>query len=261
MIFFNDFQKARFGNQLFFVAGTIGIALKNNTSYSFGSQMGHGGTDYSIIFEKKIPVSNESFENVYYQNGFNYSDISLTTDTEIKGYFQSEKFFKHCESVIKEQFKFKESIVNEVMELYPNIQNSASIHIRRGDYLNQLDYHPILDVNYYDKFISEHTSDCEKIYVFSDDIEWCKTVFIGKRFVFPNFKQHNDLFSFILLSLSQKIAISNSTYSWWASWLNQNKNKQIYCFPHNKWFGKMYSNLNTEDVLPKEWTVIEYDKS
>jgi hypothetical protein len=261
MIFFNDFQKARLGNQLFFVAGTIGIALKNNTTYSFGSQMGHGGVDYSVIFENQLPISNQTFNDVYHQNGFNYTDISLTKDTEIQGYFQSEKFFKHCESEIKKQFKFKESVVDEVIKKYPTIKNSSSIHIRRGDYLNQLDYHPTINLNYYQKFISDYTLDCEHVYVFSDDVEWCKNVFIGDKFIFPNFNDKNDLYSFVLLSQSKKIAISNSTYSWWASWLNQNKNKQIYCFPHNKWFGKMYSNLNTEDVLPIEWNVIEYDES
>lgn len=261
MIYFNDFQKGRLGNQLFFVASTIGIALKNRTTYSFGSNMGYGGIDYSIIFENQLPTSNQTFSNVYHQNGFNYSDIILTNDSEIKGYFQSEKFFKHCEFEIKKQFKFKEFVVNEVVQKYPNIKNSASIHIRRGDYLNQLDYHPVIGFSYYKNFISNHTSDCEKIYVFSDDIEWCKNVFVDDRFIFPNFDDNNDLYSFVLLSQSKKIAISNSTYSWWASWLNQNENKQIYCFPHNKWFSKMYSNLNTEDILPKEWNIIEYEES
>jgi len=261
MIYFNEFQKGRLGNQLFFVASTIGIALKNNTTYSFGSNMGYQGIDYSMIFKNQIPISNQTFNNVHHQNGFNYSDINLTEDTEIKGYFQSEKFFKHCEPVIRKQFEFKDEIVNEIIAQYPNIENSASMHIRRGDYLNQQDYHPIINLNYFQNFISNHTSDCDKIYVFSDDEEWCKTIFTDDKFVFPSFGQHNDLYCFILLSLSKKIAISNSSYSWWASWLNQNKNKEIYSFPHNKWFGKMYSNLNTEDILPQDWKIIEYNES
>lgn len=259
MIYFDDFQKARFGNQLFFVAGTIGIALKNNTKYCFGSNMGHGGSDYSVIFENQIPISKRDINKEYHQNGFNYTDIVLTDDTKLIGYFQSEKFFKHCEDVIKNQFKFKQSVLNFVLDKYPNIINSASIHVRRGDYLTQQDYHPIIDIKYYNKFISEHVSDCENIYVFSDDIEWCKQTFKGDNYIFPEFNINNDLYSFVLLSQSKKIAISNSTYSWWAAWLNQNTNKQIYSFPHNKWFGKMYLNLKTDDILPSEWNIIEYE--
>jgi hypothetical protein len=51
MIVYTDFNKARFGNQLFFVSATIGTALKNNTDYGFSSQMGHSGINYQSIFQ------------------------------------------------------------------------------------------------------------------------------------------------------------------------------------------------------------------
>ena len=49
MIVYTDFNKARFGNQLFFVSATIGTALKNDTDYGFTSQMGHSGIHYQGI--------------------------------------------------------------------------------------------------------------------------------------------------------------------------------------------------------------------
>jgi hypothetical protein len=259
MIVFNNFNQGRLGNQLFFVAATIGIANNNKTTYGFTSNMGYNGFDYQNIFKRQLPLTKIVPDKKYHQEKFSHYDIEITEDVEIIGYFQSEKFFIDSKDLITKQFEFKDEIVNDILIKYPNIENSASIHVRRGDYLNQLDHHPVLPLNYYNKFISNNTSDCEKTYVFSDDEEWCKKIFIGDRFIFPKFNENNDLYSFILLSLSKKIAISNSTYSWWASWLNKNKNKEIYCFQHNKWFGKIYSNLDTMDTLPKEWNIIEYD--
>ncbi len=58
MIVYSDFNRGRLGNQLFFVAATIGIATKNNTSYGFTSQLGHSGQDYKKIFKSELPIVN-----------------------------------------------------------------------------------------------------------------------------------------------------------------------------------------------------------
>lgn len=261
MIVYKDFSKGRLGNQLFFVAATIGIAKKNNRNYSFCSDLGHGGIDYNFIFEKNLPKTDYVPENKYNQEGFGYCNINITEDTEIIGYFQSEKFFINCEKEIREQFKFKKEIVNLVLNQYPEITKSASLHIRRGDYVNQPNHHPLMPLVYYEQFLTNYADEYEKIFIFTDDINWAKEIYQGDKFIFPNFSDKNDLYSFVLLSQSKSIVIANSTYSWWAAWLNENKDKKIYCPPHNKWFGKLYSNLNTEDILPQDWKIIEYNES
>jgi hypothetical protein len=60
------------------------------------------------------------------------------------------------------------------------------------------------------------------------------------------------------MSLSKDNVISNSTYSWWAAWLNKNENKKVFSPHHKQWFGTSYSNLDTKDLIPNEWTQIEY---
>lgn len=256
MIVYSDFNRGRLGNQLFFVASTIGIAIKNNTSYGFTSQLGHSGIDYKKIFKHELPITNNIPQTKYYQTGFEYEDIILE-DADLIGYFQTEKFFEHCIPLIRQQFELKEEYVNFVIERYPSIKNSISIHIRRGDYLNQPNHHPVLPISYYDLLLEQESDKYENVYVFSDDKNWVKEKFTSEKFIIPSFEIDDDLMSFVLLCQSKDFVISNSSYSWWAAWLSQNINKKVYCPTNDRWFGSSYSNLNTKDLLPDNWIKIE----
>lgn len=257
MIVYTDFNKARFGNQLFFVSATIGTAIKNNTEYGFTSQMGHSGIYYQGIFEKELPITTTIPENKFHQNGFGYEDI-IVQDSELIGYFQSEKFFKNCEKVIRDQFEFKKDIVDTVLEKYPTVKESLSVHIRRGDYVNQPNHHPTIPVSYYEKILNDIGHEYKSIFVFSDDTEWVKEKFTGEKFIFPSFDYNVDMNSFVLMSLAKDNVIGNSTYSWWAAWLNKNPNKKVYTPHYKQWFGPSYSNLDTKDLIPENWIQIEY---
>lgn len=257
MIVFSNFKQGRLGNQLFFVASTIGIATKNNTSWGFSSQMGHGNVNYQTIFKNELPIVNTIPNLQYHQIGFSYYDV-LIDNVELIGYFQSEKFFAHCHSLIREQFEFKQNVIDQVIEKYPQIYSSLSVHIRRGDYITQPNHHPVLPINYYNKILNEIEENYEYIFIFSDDINWAKKNFIGDKYIFPEYIENNDLFSFVLMSLSKDHIISNSTYSWWAAWLNKNNNKKVYCPNHNNWFGPAYEHLNTKDIFPENWIEINF---
>ena len=257
MIVYTDFNKARFGNQLFFVSATIGTAIKNGTDYGFSSQMGHGGINYQQIFKNELPITQTIPQNKHYQNGFGYEDI-ITQDAELIGYFQSESFFKHCEDVIRNQFELKTDIIEMCLEKYPTIKESLTIHIRRGDYVNQPNHHPVVPLSYYKKILEQISQNYNNIYVFSDDIEWVKQNFVGGKFIFPQFDSNDDLYCFVLMSLAKDNVIGNSTYSWWAAWLNKNPNKKVYSPHYKQWFGPSYSNLDTKDLIPETWIQTEY---
>lgn len=257
MIVYSDFSKGRLGNQLFFVASTIGIAYKNHTNFGFSTQMGFGNDNYQSLFKKNLPIVHSVPENKFYQNGFNYQDIQIN-NVELFGYYQSEKFFKHCEDIILEQFEFNQKFIEICSKLYPSVTNSLSLHVRRGDYLSQPNHHPILPFTYYQTILNEISKDYENIFIFSDDINWVKSNFIGDNYIFPTFDTENVLKSFVLMSMCSDNIISNSTYSWWAAWLNKNKNKKVYSPDHKQWFGTSYSNLDTSDLLPNNWIQILY---
>ena len=57
----------------------------------------------------------------------------------------------------------------------------------------------------------------------------------------------------ILMSLCHHNIIANSSFSWWAAYLN-NWNDKIVCYP-SIWFGTALTH-NTIDLCPLEWTKI-----
>ncbi|MFH5955214.1 alpha-1,2-fucosyltransferase, partial [Clostridium perfringens] len=93
----------------------------------------------------------------------------------------------------------------------------------------------------------------DKYMIFSDDLEWCKSEFVGDQFHFSEERDPvKDLGNFI--SCSNHI-IANSSFSWWGAWLSPYKDKKVIA-PRN-WFGpKLAPTHNTKDLLPPNWIVI-----
>ena len=132
---------------------------------------------------------------------------------------------------------------------YLNTPNEiCSIHVRRGDYLTKPNIHPTQTINYYMdavKLMSPNTL----FLVFSDDIGWCKDNF--KDFTNIVFIEGNsDYEDLLLMSLCDNNIICNSSFSWWAAWLNQNPNKKVVA--PKLWFGSGL-NHNTKDITPENW--------
>jgi hypothetical protein len=145
-------------------------------------------------------------------------------------YFQSEKYFLDCKDEILKEFQFKEKL--QVPE-----GNSAAIHIRRGDYVKFANIHLVCTPFYYESAIAYIQRKVEKpiFYVFSDDIEWCKeNVKIPEPCFYIDNLNKPSSHDMQLMSLCKHNIISNSTYSWWAAWLNQNPGKIIIA--PDKWF-------------------------
>ena len=89
--------------------------------------------------------------------------------------------------------------------------------------------------------------------VLSDDIVWCKKKFVGSNFHFPD--RESPVTDLYLQSLCTHNIISNSSYSWWGAWLNQNPQK-IVIVPKT-WFGIQMRDYNLADLIPEEWIKIE----
>jgi len=194
------------------------------------------------------------------EQSFNYNEgfEQLPSDVFLEGYWQSEKYFQHIRTLLMQVYTWKPisdennlSILNSI-----KMNNSVSVHIRRGDYIeNEFinKFHGICDKDYYTRAISYMNEHLENpvFYFFSDDVQWVKKEFEGLgAFVFIDYNigihSNKDIY---LMSNCKHNIIANSSFSWWGAWLNQNVNKIVVA--PEKWFKK--ADINTSDLIPSQW--------
>lgn len=179
----------------------------------------------------------------------------------LDGYWQTEKYFNGIRGELLNEIRPSIEFTEKGKYYSENIKktNSVSIHIRRGDYIhlkNANDYHVICDLDYYKNAVEilESTQINLQYYIFSDDIEWCKTKFdFLKKVEFV--KEENDKKSvqdLFLMSYCKHNIIANSSYSWWAAWLNTTQEKIVIA--PAIWFKK--NNVQSPDLLPESWIKI-----
>jgi hypothetical protein len=188
------------------------------------------------------------------------------------GFWQSEKYFKDIENIIRKEFTLKNptesrndsDLTKEILNKILDSKYSISINVRRGDYANNpkiRNYHGLLSKDYFldgIKFIKDKLSLNKEdldIFVFSDDIDWCQSNLLeleqfGKIVFVPSSLHPAD--SIYLISLCKSNVIANSSFSWWGAWLNNNKEKIIVAPKY--W---MKGNVNTKDVVPEDWIRLE----
>jgi len=218
--------------------------------------------DLSFLFNRLVYIKARGLQHCD-ELCFEFNSHHLTfRNTIVTGYFQSEKYFKDFRGEILKLFSFNPKLLsNATLNVANKIKhsNSVSIHIRRGDYISDsatFNFHGCCTMDYYNKaanLISKSVPDCN-FFVFSDDIEWAKKNI--KLEGVMHFISHNtgkdsyqDMY---LMSLCKHNILANSTFSWWAAWLNTYKNK-IVITPKN-WFRNEV--INTKDLIPADWTKI-----
>jgi glycosyltransferase involved in cell wall biosynthesis len=208
------------------------------------------------IFKNLTEVEDVSNAHTVQERSFDYDETAISElandsqDLIVRGCFQSYKYFQKHEEDIRELFKPSPAEVEKILALY-NPTDAVSLHVRRGDYLKLSDHHYNLKIDYYHNAIDYFQG--AKFLVFSDDIDWCKSVFKGDNFTFV--EGLDDATSLYLMSLCNHSIIANSTFSWWGAWLNANRDK-VVVYP-NKWFGPANAHLNTSDLFPDEWICLE----
>lgn len=157
--------------------------------------------------------------NEMFQHAYIYSQFKKGLIPDI--YLQSEKYFEDCRDDIKKLYG------TDIVE-----SNYVSLHIRRGDYVNNPFYIDLTQTDYYDKAIAEFPDD--KFLVFcadrqdgSDDIHdqewvmnWLEAKY-GNRFkLFKGFTEIDDMNN--MAGCKAHIG-ANSSFSWWACYLGGGK--------------------------------------
>ncbi len=185
---------------------------------------------------------------------FNENLFNLKGNEFVKGYFQTEKYFKEIREILLEQFQ-KSRKNTESTDIFSKqilgTTHSCSLHVRRGDYVSNSKNHTIhgvCDLDYYNRAI-EFILSKEKqttFFIFSDDILWAKENLKIENAIFVDHKctPHEDIY---LMSLCKNNITANSSFSWWGAWLNKNKEKIV--ISPKQWYVSKKTNIICDDWI------------
>lgn len=179
-------------------------------------------------------------------------DVYKTQNCTFVGYWQTEKYFKEIETDIRKAFLFC-NIESQLYELGKVLNNSyCSVHLRRGDYLQNDLYEGICDKEYYNKAIKymKYFMPDIKFIFFSDDISWVRRNWMIEGAIFCSEKMFNDYqnwYDMYLMSQCKCNIIANSSFSWWGAWLNKKPEKVVIA--PKKWL----NGENTPDIWCNGW--------
>jgi hypothetical protein len=176
----------------------------------------------------------------------------------LHGYWQSARYFARHADIIRSDLAFKTDLCGVNRTLADRIGESASIsvHVRRGDYVNNpktLAVHGVCSLDYYLAALLRMTERYPgaQVYAFSDDPEWVQE-WLLPRFPEMTVVAHNkgadSYIDMQLMSMCTHHIIANSSFSWWAAWLNPRLDKTVMA--PKQWFAK---NTDTADLLPAAW--------
>ena len=272
------------GNQLFQYAAAKSLAIDKNSTFLMNLddysredaqkvdhvefKLNHFNVDSSKqITEDEInaygdvktiiePLSSDNFAKF-----ININEHS--GNIHLKGYWQNENYFKHNESIIRNELTVKtppntknQKMLNEIDE-----SNSVCLSFRRGEYLDPyfIAQFGICTEEYYKNainFISKRVSN-PTFFIFSDDVEWIEdNVKLNYPTIPVNFNGVGFEYEELRLMYSCKhFILANSSFSWWGAWLSNNKNKNV--FAPNPWF----NSYTKQSILCPDWIQLRCDRS
>jgi len=261
-------RMGRLCNQMFQYAALKGIARKTGVDcciphYTQAVDDGIGNMLRTELFDSfdldvKVGLLNNGHAPVVNERHFHFDEelFKMCPDhVDLRGYFQTEKYFKHIEKEIRSDFTFKDEILNPCKEMIESVENPIALHVRRGDYIKNAENHFNLPSVYYEAALSKFDAN-RNVIVFSDDPVWChdEGIFADDRFIIS--ENEDNRVDLCLMSLCDDFIIANSSYSWWGAWLSANKDKTVIA--PSQWFGKTgyTKDHDTKDLIPNDWTII-----
>lgn len=259
MIGFNHLgQHGRLGNQMFQYAALRGIAAARGYDFAIPqSNFEDEWKDHQLFETFKMPHSKSrgyQLQPQYYQEKqFHYDQTYVDNCPDqvcLFGYFQTERYFEHIADSIREDFTFKDHIVETCRGFIEQVSNPIALHVRRTDYVTKSKDHPPCGLEYYQKALTQFKN-TRNVIVFSDDPEWCKQqeLFESDRFLIA--EGNDNRYDMCLISMCDDFIIANSSFSWWGAWL---ANRGTVIAP-SRWFGDDgYTSKNdTRDIIPSRW--------
>jgi len=169
----------------------------------------------------------------------------------VDGFWQSEAFFSPIAEVIRRDFTPADPADAPSDEWLREAREAVAVHVRRGDYLRFPDLFNVVSTRYLAEAMELFGDSCW-FPVFSDDPAWCRAHVRGRNLrIMPMDDAVRDLYR---MAACAHVITANSSYSWWAGWLNQNPHKRVVTpWP---WFSRALSRSVREGMIPPGWTVL-----
>jgi galactoside 2-L-fucosyltransferase 1/2 len=249
----------RLGNQMYEYATLLGIGLELGYDVAIPPPGSHLlGECFDVTAPILTASDRERVRHVFAEPRVGYSDRyrSIEDFTDLRGFFQSPRYFPPREVVVAE-FTF-----------VPRIQRAADaalapwrecgrpvvgVTVRRGDYL----LHPhqfvsLSDTSFYDQAIAL-VEDLDPVFlVSSDEPAWCREHFTDQRFHVID--DVGDYVQLAMLTQCDHLILANSSYGWWAAWLNDGDGQRIAA---SRWYGDDCEYPEADrDPLPDGWVEV-----
>lgn len=176
---------------------------------------------------------------------FNKEILNLKDGVYLDGSWQNESYFKEIETMLRTEFQLSDNLDIDESDWLKSINesNSVAIHIRRGDYVS-LNLDRVCSLNYYSLAMAHIRSKINDVhfFIFSDDPKWAEENFKELNMNIVSTEEYRSpCVDMYLMSQCKHQIIANSTFSWWAAWLNTNPEKIV--------------------VAPKFWNKKDYSPS
>jgi len=274
------------GNQIFQIFTTISYAIKSKNKFVFLSvdKLGGGSTTLRYTYWNTFFSKLKSFlvkelphpTHVIKEKQFSYNELPIhemiNKDILLYGYFQSYKYFQENYEIICKMLdinKKKQELLDKLGINNEYFNNIISMHFRIGDYKQIQQIHPIATYNYYEKALTYIKNQGIKpnenytiLYFCEDgDIDDALKIIRQLEMKFSLFKFERgmkeiaDWEQLLLMSNCHHNIIANSSFSWWAAYLN-NWDDKVVCYP-SIWFGSEKKN-NITDLCPHTWKKIYF---
>jgi hypothetical protein len=204
---------------------------------------------------------------------FDPAVLELSGDVYLHGFWQSEKYFTDVASLIRREFTAKNPAIGKyACDYVATLRHSngpiVSLHVRRGDlavafespHLRHTVHGKPVSIEYIKSAIARFSSD-HRFLVFSDsanDIQWCRQNLRGEgipqdRLLYSD--GHSDIQDMAIMSACDHHVIANSSFSWWAAWLNPSPGKRVIA--PSVWSPAGTANaIVTDDLIPADWEMV-----
>lgn len=248
------------GNQLF--------------QYAYAAQLAHRGYEVRLNKDSLVEGTHREYSLGFLGGNMPFGDpvgprvsessmrfdekyLSPEDPSTMFGYWQTEKYFYKIEDILRDGIQRalwpqKTTLISDAFAAaYRAISCSISIgvHVRRQDYVHLQSFHGMPPIEYYLAAVKQ--IQCQilpsKVFVFSDDPEWCLQNLPREWNVVGGTSKYDDL---RLMSCCKHMVTANSSFSWWGAWLGDNQQGRIVVAP-KQWFAD--PSVDSSDIIPDRW--------